>query len=46
MVVNSNGDALYIIEMLTSPQRDSNSHVASIQITLTLHIEPSSHPKE
>ena len=36
MVVNSNADALYIIEMHISPRRDSNSHVASIQITLTL----------
>ena len=36
MVVNINADALYIIEKLISQRRDSNSHVASIQITLTL----------
>ena len=36
MVVKSNADALYIIEKLISHRRDSNSHVASIQITLTL----------
>ena len=45
MVVNSNTDALYIIEKLISQRRDSNSHVASIQITLTLRPEPSSHIK-
>ena len=45
MVVNINADALYIIEKLISHRRDSNSHVASIQITLTLRPEPSLHIK-